>query len=52
VFVDFVVSGRDVLIDLDLLISAESMPEQAQVPGWKITAVIYPAVQNQNRRLR
>ncbi len=43
--VHFVISGWNVLADFNLLLSAEPMPEQAQVPAWKITAMIYPTIQ-------
>ena len=43
--VDFVISRRNIVADFNLFISAKLMPEQAQVPARKITAMIYPTIQ-------
>src|SRR5437899_1117914 len=40
-----VISRRDVIVDFDLFISTEPMPEQSQVPTRKITAMVYPTIQ-------
>ena len=42
---DLIVSGRDIIVDFDLFIPTQPMPEQAQIPTRKITAVVYPTVQ-------
>ena len=40
-----VISSLNVAVDFDLLVSTESMSKQAQVPTWKITAMIDPTIQ-------
>src|SRR6266487_682678 len=39
------IARRNIVADFDLFISAKLMPEEAQVPTRKITAVIYPTIQ-------
>jgi len=43
--VDFVISRRNIVADFNLFISAKPMPEQTQIPTWKITAMIYPTIE-------
>src|SRR5437868_2480117 len=40
-----VISRDKVVVDFDLFISTQPMPEQAQIPTRKITAMVYPAAQ-------
>src|SRR5437764_15127436 len=45
VLVHLVISRESAVVDFDLFISTAAMPEQAQVPTRKITAMVYPAAQ-------
>src|SRR5215831_20837631 len=45
VLVDFVISKGNVVAGFNLFVPAKPMPEQAKVPTWEITAMIYPTIQ-------
>src|SRR5215469_6378964 len=44
-FMDFVVPRRNMVADINLLVPAKPMSEQAQIPTRKVTAMIYPTIQ-------
>src|SRR5437764_21780 len=39
---DLIVSGRDIIVDFDLFIPTQPMPEQAQIPTRTVTTMFYP----------
>src|SRR5206468_5547694 len=43
--VHLVITSDRIVADFDLFIPTQPMPEQAQIPTRKITAIIYPAPQ-------